>query len=616
MKSTERHITLIAAALASACVHAGVTTSCEHPAAKAAVEIAKATIAKDLDVAMHIGQESAAFVHDGYTAENKDGKIEIFANRPRSLLYAAGETCRWAKLRPGEKIKREAAFKSRLLNYTGKKHSLAEWIAATGANMVHLSRNAAGRMVGECKAADVECYAFLYGCDPAKWNRGKFDRYIAEHPEAKGEDPGRSWEKGVMCPSEKATWDYFAETISTLATSGDFDGVVVTFWDDYGLNCHCKKCRRNGLANSFDKRSSAIVKCFEGALKPLGKKLIVRTWASGAPHFLLDEWVHAPGYASKDNALATWGGTLSKAGKETIIMTKVYNADCQPNPPFSHLLGEASRRGKTEFAEWQITGQTLGLNYLPYCVVGHTQWTMKKARELVGSEGGVCLYAGGYKRGDYEMMDDKVNSINLWAWRQLAWNPDDDLEDIWNEWAQPRYGAEAPKAIAAIKACEKATAAGFSPLGLGASTESKWANSIERREDLLRYTNRQYLDEGRAALEPTEENIARVMKEKDDAIKSIDIKIEDKELKEKLALLKNHLEVARAVDGAMWKYRRIRYLKDMATGDRKLLEGIERDYKAMKEANYQLAEELGSPANLMNDIRSKAREATERMIGP
>lgn len=606
---------LFAAVLIAASVRGAVVES-DHPAAKEAAEIVAESLGAGVDVAMHVGGEAADFRHDGYIVENKDGTLEIWASRPRSLLYAAGETCRWANLKPGEKLVREAAFRSRLLNFTGKKHTVAEWVAATGANMVHLSRGASGRLVDECKKADVECWAFLYGCDPSKWNKRKFDEYIATHPEAKGEDPGRSWEKGVMCPSEKATWDFFAKTISELAQSGDFDGVVVTFWDDYGINCHCKKCRRNGMANSFDKRSSAIVKCFEGALKPLGRKLVVRTWASGAPHFLLDEWVHAPGYAGKEDALATWGKTIEDADPSTVIMTKVYNSDCQPNPPFSNLLGEAAKRGKIEFAEWQITGQTLGLNYLPYCTVDHTAWTMKKAKELVGPEGGVCLYAGGYRRGDYEMMDDKVNSINLWAWRQFAWDPDDDTERIWREWAEPRYGDEAENAIKALKACETATVAGFSPMGLGASTESKMANSVERREDLLRYTNRQYLKEGKAALSPSEENIERVTKEKDDAIASIDIEIKDAELAEKLRLLRNHLEIAKILDGALWRYRRIRFLKDMSTGSKELMEGVEKDFANLRATDYLLKKELGSPVALMRDIYEKALEATERILGP
>ena len=616
MMNSGRIAVSIAALMMATAAQGRVVPLSDHPAALSAARIAAENIGDGAEVEMRVESSAGGFRHDGYVAENKNGKITVTANRPRSLLYAAGETCRWAGLKPGGRLVREAAFKSRLLNYTGQKHSVAEWVAATGANMVHLRRNAHGAKVRECRDADVECWAFLYGCDPAKWDERRFEEYMAEHPEAKGTDPGRSWEKGVMCPSEKATREFFAQTIADLAQSDDFDGVVVTFWDDYGVNCHCKKCRRSGLADSYDRRSAAMVKWFESALKPLGKKLIVRTWSSGAPHFLGGEWVHAPGYASREDALATWDGTMKKSDPSTVFMTKVYNCDCQPNPPFSNLLGRAKECGRREFAEWQITGQTLGLNYLPYSVVDHTAWTMKKARELVGPEGGVCIYAGGYKRSDYEMMEDRVNSVNLWAWRQLAWDPDDDVERIWREWAEPRYGEDADAAIKAMKACEKATAAGFSPLGLGAPTESRWARNVERREDLFRYTNRHYLDEGKAALAPTEENIARIIKEKDDAIKSIDIEVKDEELAAKLRLLKNHLEIAKCVDGAMWKYRRIRYLKDMGRGDARLMQGIIDDFDTLRRTGYELSEVLNSPVDLMRDIHDRALEATERVLGP
>ena len=584
--------------------------------------------AKAKDVRLYVDPSLEGFRHDGYVASLEGDAIVIRATRPRGLLYAAGEPMRW--LGVDEKpVRREAVFASRMLNYTGSGHSVAEWIAATGANMVHLSRHGRESLVRECRAADVDCYAFLYGCDPSKWDRAKFEAFIASNPEAKGVERGRSWEKGVMCPSAPATKKFFMDKITALAKSADFDGVVVTFWDDFGLHCACKKCQKAGL-DKFDAEIAAVVGWFEEAMKSVGKKLIVRTWASGAPHFLRDEWVNAPGYASEEDAMATWGRAFAKSMPSTVFQTKVYNADCQPNPPFSLLLGKAKDR--CEFAEWQITGQTVGLQYFPASVVDHTAWSVRKAFDLVGPEGGVCLYAGGYRRGDYEALDDPANSINIYAWRQLTWAPDDSIDTIWQEWAAPLYGERSALVTGALKVSEGSSVVAFSPLGLGAPTESRFASNVRRREDLLRYTNRQALKEGRFALRPTKDGITSIVEEKDKALSLVDTMKDKlaaaakgaegstlariKELQDRTALLERHLVVAKALDGALWRYRRLRFLKDMGISEPELMRGIEADFETLRQNPYPLAEELGSPIPLMRDIHSNALECVERILGP
>ena len=147
---------------------------------------------------------------------------------------------------------------------------------------------------------------------------------------------------------------------------------------------------------------------------------------------------------------------------------------------------------------------------------------MRRAAELVGAEGGVFLYAGRYKNPGYEALDDIANSVNVHAWRQLSWNPEEDIDGLWREWAQPIYSNATESVIAALRETEAISVAAFSPLGLGAPTESEFARTIKRREDLLRYTNRHYLPEGKAALEPTLANVVRVGAEKDDALRRLD----------------------------------------------------------------------------------------------
>ena len=412
--------------------------------------------------------------------------------------------------------------------------------------------------------------------------------------------PPKSWEKGTMCPSDPATRECFAATIREIAESG-VAGVVVCLWDDYGLNCVCDRCKANGFADNWGRQVAFAVKAWEDAVRPLGKELIVRTWASGASHWLGDEWVHAPGYGGESGEpLSVWGEAMRTAGKGVRFQTKVYNADCQPDPPFSALLPVAPRR---EIAEWQITGQTVGLQYLPASVVDQTARQFRRVAELVPPDGGVMMYAGAYKRsGGYAALSDDLNSVNIHVWRQLSWNPGDDVEALWREWAAPRHGANAGAVIAAMKSSERAAVVAFSPLGLGAPTESFFANSAERRESLLRYTNRFFMPEGIAALAPTKENVARVVAEKDAALAELTGK------GERFDWLRAQLLVSRALDGALWRYFYLHELaKDGKTDDAVLAE-MESDFEVVRAHRKDLCPGLGSPVPLMRDIRDRAQE--------
>ena len=540
--------------------------------------------------------------HDGYVVERMGDGLVVKAETERAFLYANYESNRWMNAASYPFV-RDPHFKFRALDVSRSSEPLREWIAATGANAVYLKRGRPdAKRLRECAELGVPAYAFLYGCDAAKWNREKYDAFVAAHPSAKGVTPPNSWEKGTLCPSDPATSAFFAETIREIAVSG-VAGVVVCLWDDYGLNCVCKRCKKNGMAGNWGRQVAFAVRTWERALRPLGKELIVRTWASGASHWLGTEWVHAPGYGGESGEpLSVWGKAMKTAGKGVRFQTKVYNADCQPDPPFSALLQVAPRR---DIAEWQITGQTVGLQFLPASVVDQTTRQMRRVAEIVSPEGGVMLYAGAYKRGDgYRALADNLNSVNIHVWRQLSWNPYDDVEALWWEWAEPRHGANAEKVIAAMKASERAAVAAFSPLGLGAPTESSFARTVERRESLLRYTNRYFLPEGKAALAPTSENVARVIAEKDAALAVMDAVCPTDD--ERFRWLRAQLVVSRALDGALWRYFHLRECVRNGQADAGDLAAINADFEMVRKHHAELCPGLGSPMALIRDIREKA----------
>ena len=569
--------------------------------------------------------------HDGYVVERTGSgeKVEfvVKAGTKRAFLYANYESNRWMKAESYPFV-RDPHFRMRALNVSRTREPLADWIAATGANAVYLKRGRPdAKTLRECAELEVPAYAFIYGCDAAKWNRKRYDEFVAAHPSAKGETPPHSWEKGTMCPSDPATREFFIEAVREIAkevelpapprtvgaagrrTSLGVAGVVACLWDDYGLNCVCERCRKNGFRGNWGRQVAFAVGAWEEALKPLGKTLIVRTWASGASHWLGTEWVHAPGYGGESGEpLSVWGEAMKRAGKDVLFQTKVYNSDCQPDPPFSALLPVAPRR---DIAEWQITGQTVGLQCLPASVVDQTARQMRRAAELVSPEEGVMLYAGTYKRDGYAALSDELNTVNYHVWRQLSWDPKDDVESLWREWGERWHGADSDAYIAAMKASEKASVVAFSPLGLGAPTESFFANSVDRRESLLRYTNRFFLPEGKSALEPTLENVARVTAEKDAAIAELDkalsgLRGASAAVAERFAWLRAQLVVSRALDGALWRYFYLRALAKEGKTDAKVLAEIDADFETVRRHGKELCPTLKSPVPQMRDTRDRA----------
>ena len=419
--------------------------------------------------------------HDGYIVERRGTgngervRFVVKAETARAFLYANYESNRWMNARSYPFV-RDPHFKTRALDVSRSPEPLRDWIAATGANAVYFKRGRPNaKRLRECAALGVDAYSFLYGCDAAKWNRARYDAFVAAHPSAKGVSPEKSWEKGTLCPSDAATAAFFGEAVREIAVP-EVVGVVVCLWDDYGLNCVCDRCKANGFAGNWGRQVAFAVKAWKDALKPLKKKLIVRTWSSGASHWLGDEWVHAPGFGGPSGEpLPVWGEAMRRTGTGVLFQTKVYNADCQPNPPFSALLQVAPRR---DIAEWQITGQTVGRQYFPAPVVAQTARQFAHVKDLVSPEGGVMLYAGTYKRDGYAALSDRLNSVNLHVWRQLSWNPGEDVDALWREWAEPLYGSDWKAAVNALKAAEIASVASFSPLGLGAPTESGFAAAI------------------------------------------------------------------------------------------------------------------------------------------
>jgi hypothetical protein len=628
-----------------------------------------------------LGSKAKEIRHDGYMIAFRDGGVLIYGARPRSLLYAAGDWRLWKDKSAGTLVQ-EPDFAIRTGEYDPNR-SVADYVAELGVNVLigkpndavvtlkdtlpevyrQLSSEDQARLdsarvervkrhqelARQCRDADVELYAFLFGSDFELWSNPLYLAVLKAYPSVKGTAGPASFEKARLCPSDPITWTVIRAYVQDFMDQSFADGLYATFWDKYGLDCQDDRCLRNGLSK-FPNQVYETVRQYYAVLRPLGKKLVVRTWSSGVPHWLGAEYVHAPGYGDfGGSGVELWSRVIKELPPEIVLQTKVYDSDCQPDSRFSPWLGQA--KPHVEIAEYQISGQTVGRFYFPASSVEYNAASMRRAHELLGPEGGVNVFPGGTQQSDYSLLDDILNGVNLYAWRRLSWNVNADLAQVWREWAVPIYGEQAaPHVIRALQLSEDAVNRTFSTLAMGSSTNSDFARTIERRETLLKYTNRYYLPEYAKSLEPTKENIQRVVEEKAECSRKITEMFQEleqarpflrKEQYDELATrfdwLRHFSAASAHLDESLWRYRYLRYLASMLTTDPEQMKYLAQSYDAVKEEEKKLfrfdpalkfscyrtslgqlrtAPSLGSPVPLMKDLYEKSKTLVESIVGP
>jgi hypothetical protein len=511
-----------------------------------------------------------------------------------------------------------------------------------------MNRNAT--LVKEFHDADVEVFADLpYGNNFSRWSEELYNAFLAVYPSAKGVPEEHSWERAALCPSDPATWRLFEAYVRDWARQSQADGVACTFWDQFGIFCHDERCQKNGL-DHFKNEVHAAISHYYAALEPIGKKLHLRTWSSGCPHWLGADWVHAPGYSNfSESHYELWSRVINETPKEILIQTKVYQSDCEPDPRFSTLLGHCAPH--PEIVEYQIVGQTIGRHYFPASTVAYTAWTMKKAHELIGSDGGAEITPGGTAQTNYDMYADILNNVDIYAWRELTWDLNADTNQIFSDWAALEYAPQAaPHMAKLMQLSEQAANLCWSPLGHGSSTNSDFAGDIDRRETLLRYTNRYYLPEYAKKLEPTKENIALIAEEKQKCLAGIEAMFAEFEAARPNLTQAQASEIATRLDWfrefaicnvtldmSLWRFRYVRSLAAMLTTDPDQIKPLAEAFDtiaahAPKLFRYDPAQKftcydvplgqlrakpnLGSPVRLMREIYSKSLAFMEQSVGP
>ncbi len=626
------------------------------------------------------GTDPQSQTEDGYQIGFRHGGALVLAQRPRGWLYAAGACRRWCEQRTGE-FSEQPAFALRSAGFSLHAAGVARVVAELGVNLIigggaavslrsafpalyaRLSRSEQSHiekmqalwrvrnqeLARQCQAADVPYYPFLYGNNFALWSPALYRAAVAQYPEIRGLSMPHSWEKATLCPSQPRTWEMMNAYVREFIEQSGGAGLYTTFWDHYGIYCHNQACRRNGL-NQFHNELYLNVQNYHQTLHAMGKRLVVRTWSSGCPHWLGRQYVHAPGYGHfGGTGRALWGRVIDELPADILLQTKVYNSDCEPNPPFSPLIGEAGPH--PQVAEYQIVGQTTGRFYLPASCVAYNTRTLRAARRRLPASGGISVSAGGTLQRDYSLFDDLCNSINLYAWRRIGWDPETDLDQVWREWALPRFGPQAaPHVIRALQLSETAVVDAFSPLGMGSDTNSNFAPDIARRETLLMYTNRFFLPRYTRYLQPVKRNIERVRAQKHRCLGSIE------QMREALEQARPHLAPEQAgefftrldwlwevaicrcfLDESLWRFRYLRHLATLLTTDPEQMEHLSHAWDVVHQhaprlfqyrpeqrfSCYRVAlgrlprrPSLGDPLPLMNELYFSSKALVERFLGP
>lgn len=624
---------------------------------------------------------SGPIERDGYAVLAKNHGLLVCGARPRSLLFAAGEPHHWLNHAEGIWV-RSPDFALRCAGWH-QNYSAANLAAMSGANLFfaplhasvslrdempevyaklhpevqqrldagvipNMTRNAA--LVKEFHDADLTIFAELpYGNNFSRWSPELYEALLSVYPTAKGVHAEQSWEKAALCPSDPATWRIFDAYVRECARQSQADGVAATFWDQYGMYCQDPRCKANGL-DHFKNELYESISHYYSVVKPLGMQLHLRTWSSGCPHWFGNQYVHAPGYGQfSESHYAVWSRVATETPSDILMQTKVYHSDCEPDPPFSTMLGKCGPH--TEIVEYQIVGQTIGRQYFPASIVSYMSWTMKKALSLIGNNGGVEMGAGGTMQTNYDVFADILNNCKIYAWRELSWNVNVDLNAIWHDWSHQIYPTQAaPYMARAMQLSEDAVYKTFSPLGFGSSTNSEFAGSIDRRETLLRYTNRNYLPEYTKYLQPTKENIDLIVTEKKKALNDIDLMFEaiksarpylspsqSQEIETRFDWFRQFAICNVTLDMSLWRFRYIRALSNMLTTDPAQLEPLAEAWDTVAKTapllfRYQPSQRftcydvplgqlhrqpaLGSPLPLMRELYSQSLYFMQQSVGP
>lgn len=332
------------------------------------------------------------------------------------------------------------------------------------------------------------------------------------------EFPHLRHENGAVCPTDPFWWEFLEEKIREFVERfPKVSGVIVSAGTRESMvslaanKCTCERCRGYDMERWYRELIGAMFRPLDAA----GKKLIVRDFSYTADHQ----------YAMVDAA--------RDVSEKIIMALKKVPHDYYPTFPDNPTVGNCG--GLTQWIEYDTWGQYFGLGILPCSVAEDMQGRMQ--RYLAKGASGVML------RTDWErlLMGSTFNSFNLFnliAGAMLSQDVNMNLDEAYQAWL--KFGLLSPLEY---DACPQQPCVPTSPQALPVLRElmqRSWkileksiyvrGHVFNRNAQMFdRYFltyfimtvqhTRDHWDKGASQkVQPTDENIAIMMREKDEAV--------------------------------------------------------------------------------------------------
>jgi hypothetical protein len=272
--------------------------------------------------------------------------------------------------------------------------------------------------------------------------------------------------------------------------------------------------------------------------------------------------------------------------------------DALPTAPLDPLIGKTGKH--PQIVQFHIAGEYRGFNKVPGAMVHYLKDRMAICAQRAVS--GVVAVAGGWVDPFHLFWEDIINGVNFAAFARLAWNVEEDPDEIWNAWAQKTYGSDAaPLVVAALKHSQGVIEKSLGIKGLNFNDHSGYPTSIPRAWEVTWDWSNYWYPDSHERFAITPENIAEIIAEKEEALATVQemLRLIDearahlreeqyRELHERTEWLLHYVTIQRHLAEI---YFRMLYLEELVkTGktDRAQIDQIDRACAAIAQAHAKL----------------------------
>lgn len=215
-----------------------------------------------------------------------------------------------------------------------------------------------------------------------------------------------------------------------------------------------------------------------------------------------------------------------------ILDHKCQPGDWDPNRPVNNVLEHLSQKGG--YMLFDGAGEYWGQCRVPFCIPEDIQFRLQHALNYNPN----LTDLGMRVMWQFDNLFDNYNEINFYALMRFSKDPWIPIEQVWQDWATQRFGAEAaPAVISALSRTQEIGKKIFYILGCWANNHSTLpglayieSHTINFGRALYEWKPMDYINEGiyrEFSSRPREITVGRALKEKTDALALVEASIRD-----------------------------------------------------------------------------------------